>query len=139
MNCKFISWLLLGMNLKREYASGEGSLKRQKLMSGASSAPSSTEKLFDSRIDELIETIVLSTDKWPSQLLESLFSILEHTIEGNGDLCATVNEYITHYEELMQAKMNDRKEDWSAISLESFFFRLSIVLVTSISVLRRND
>lgn len=90
--------------MKREYASGEGPLKRQKLMCGASSASSSTE-LFGSQIDDLIEMIVLSTDNWPSQLLESFFSTLEVTMESNGDLRATMNEYVTRYEELSRAKI----------------------------------
>ncbi|RLU27516.1 hypothetical protein DMN91_001320 [Ooceraea biroi] len=88
-----------------------GPQKRQKLMSGASSAPSSTEKLFGSQIEDLIETIVLSTDEWPSQLLESLFSTLELTMESNGDLCATVNEYVARYKELTEAKMRAKQEE----------------------------
>lgn len=97
--------------MKREYASGEGPLKRQKLMSDASSAPASTEKLFGSQIDDLIETIIQSTDKWPCQLLESLFSTLELAIESNSDLGATVNEYVARCEELAQIKMQTNQED----------------------------
>lgn len=107
----------LGTTVKREYASGEGPpSKRQRLTSGASSAPSSTEKLFGSQIEDLVETIVRSTDEWPSHLLESLFSALEHTMENNGDLCATVNEYVVRYEELKRVKMRAKQEeDWSLI------------------------
>ncbi|XP_039313979.1 ATPase family AAA domain-containing protein 2 [Solenopsis invicta] len=104
---------LLATNIKREYnASGEGSpSKRQRLTSGASSAPSSTEKLSNSQIEDLVETIVRSTDEWPSHLLESLFSSLELTMENNGDLCATVNEYVARYEELKRVKMRAKQED----------------------------
>ncbi|XP_011631542.1 uncharacterized protein LOC105423485 [Pogonomyrmex barbatus] len=104
---------LLGTNIKREYnASGEGPpFKRQRVISGASSVPSSTEKLFHSQIEDLIETIVKSTDEWPSHLLESLFSSLELTVESNGDPCATVNEYVVRYEELKRVKMRAKQED----------------------------
>ncbi|KAL6257280.1 hypothetical protein P5V15_012208 [Pogonomyrmex californicus] len=100
-------------NIKREYnASGEGPpFKRQRVISGASSVPSSTEKLFHSQIEDLIETIVKSTDEWPSHLLESLFSSLELTVESNGDPCATVNEYVVRYEELKRVKMRAKQED----------------------------
>ncbi|XP_071565980.1 ATPase family AAA domain-containing protein 2-like [Temnothorax nylanderi] len=104
---------LLGTAIKREYnASGEGPpSKRQRLTSGASSAPSSTEKLFSSQIEDLVETIVKSTDEWPSNLLESLFSSLELTMENNGDLRATVNEYVVRYEELKRVKMRAKQEE----------------------------
>ncbi|KYQ48442.1 ATPase family AAA domain-containing protein 2B [Trachymyrmex zeteki] len=104
---------VLGMNIKREYnASGEGpSSKRQRLTSSASSAPSSTEKLYSSQIEDLVETIVRSTDEWPSHLLESLFSSLELAMENNGDLCATVNEYVARYEELKRVKMRMKQEE----------------------------
>ncbi|XP_012525576.1 ATPase family AAA domain-containing protein 2 isoform X2 [Monomorium pharaonis] len=103
---------LLGTNVKREYsASGEGSpSKRQRLTSDASSAPS-TEKLFSSQIEDLVETIVKSTDEWPSHLLESLLASLEIAMENNGDLCATVNEYVARYEELKRVKMRAKYED----------------------------
>ncbi|XP_032685396.1 ATPase family AAA domain-containing protein 2-like isoform X3 [Odontomachus brunneus] len=92
-------------NIKREYnACGEGPpSKRQKVMSGGTSA--SNEKLFSSQIEDLVETIVRSTDEWQSHLLESLFSSLEFTMENNGDLCTTVNEYVARHEELKRAKM----------------------------------
>ncbi|XP_067215449.1 ATPase family AAA domain-containing protein 2-like isoform X2 [Linepithema humile] len=97
-------------NIKREYsASGEGPpSKRQKLTSGVSS---STEKFFSSQIEDLIEMIVRSTNEWPSHLLESLFSSLELTMEHNGDLCATVNEYVVRYEELKRVKMRAQQEE----------------------------
>lgn len=103
----------IGTNIKREYsASGEGPpFKRQKLTSGVSSAPSSTEKLFSSQIEDLIEMIVRSTNEWPSHLLESLFSSLELTMEYNGDLCATVNEHVVRYEELKRVKMRAKQEE----------------------------
>ena len=102
---------MLGTNVKREYnASGEGPpSKRQKLIT--SSARSSAEKLFSSQIEDLIETIVRSTDEWPSHLLESLFSSLELTMENNGDLAAMVNEYVVRYEELKQVKMRAKQEE----------------------------
>lgn len=112
------AWWFLGTTVKREYnASGEGPpSKRQRLTSSASSAPSSTEKLFSSQIEDLVETIVRSTDEWPSHLLESLFSALELTMENNADLCATVNEYVVRYEELKRVKMRAKQEeDWSLI------------------------
>ncbi|TGZ56172.1 ATPase family AAA domain-containing protein 2 [Temnothorax longispinosus] len=74
-------------------------------------APSSTEKLFSSQIEDLVETIVKSTDEWPSHLLESLFSSLELTMENNGDLRATVNEYVVRYEELKRVKMRAKQEE----------------------------
>ncbi|XP_011867389.1 PREDICTED: ATPase family AAA domain-containing protein 2-like isoform X2 [Vollenhovia emeryi] len=99
--------------VKREYnASGEGPpFKRQRWTSGASSAPSSTEKLYGSQIEDLVETIVKSTNEWPSHLLESLFSALELTMENNGDLCATVNEHVVRYEELKRVKMRAKQEE----------------------------
>ncbi|KMQ96500.1 atpase family aaa domain-containing protein 2 [Lasius niger] len=101
---------LLGTNIKREYASGEGPpSKRQKLTSGT--ARSSAEKLFSSQMEDLVETIVRSTDEWPSHLLESLFFSLEFTIENNGDLRAMVNEYVVRYEELQQVKMRAKQEE----------------------------
>ncbi|XP_011867390.1 PREDICTED: ATPase family AAA domain-containing protein 2-like isoform X3 [Vollenhovia emeryi] len=104
---------LLGTTVKREYnASGEGPpFKRQRWTSGASSAPSSTEKLYGSQIEDLVETIVKSTNEWPSHLLESLFSALELTMENNGDLCATVNEHVVRYEELKRVKMRAKQEE----------------------------
>ncbi|XP_018407514.1 PREDICTED: ATPase family AAA domain-containing protein 2-like isoform X2 [Cyphomyrmex costatus] len=104
---------LLGTNIKREYnASGEGPpSKRQRLTSSASSTPSSTEKLYSSQIEDLVETIVRSTDEWPSHLLESLFSSLELTMEKNGDLCTTVNDYVARYEELKRVKMRMKQDD----------------------------
>ncbi|KAG5330466.1 ATAD2 protein, partial [Acromyrmex heyeri] len=98
-------------NIKREYnASGEGpSSKRQRL--SASSVPSSTEKLYSSQFEDLVETIVRSTDEWPSHLLESLFSSLELAMENNGDLCVTVNEYVARYEELKRVKMHIKQEE----------------------------
>ncbi|GAB1860605.1 ATPase family AAA domain-containing protein 2 [Camponotus japonicus] len=100
-------------NIKRECnASGEGPpSKRQKLTSGTSSSRSSAEKFFNSQIEDLIETIVRSTDEWPSHLLESLFSSLELTIENNGDLRTMVNEYVVRYEELKRVKMRAKQED----------------------------
>jgi len=59
----------------------------------------------------LVETIVTSTDEWPSHLLESLFSSLELAMENNGDLCATVNEYVVRYEELKRVKMRTKQEE----------------------------
>lgn len=70
-----------------------------------SGGTSAVEKLFSSQIEDLVETIVRSTDEWQSHLLESLFSSLEFTMENNGDLCATVNEYVVRHEELKRAKM----------------------------------
>lgn len=100
-------------NIKREYsASGEGPpSKRQRVTSGASSAASSTEKLIGAQIEDLIETIVRSTDEWPSHLLESLFSSLEFTMENNGDLYATVKEYMARYEELKRVKIREKEEE----------------------------
>ncbi|XP_070160940.1 ATPase family AAA domain-containing protein 2-like [Polyergus mexicanus] len=100
-------------NIKREYnASGEGPpSKRQKLTSGTSSSRSSAEKLFTSQMEDLVETIVRSTDEWPSHILESLFSSLELTMENNGDLRAMVNEYVIRYEELKRAKMRAKQEE----------------------------
>lgn len=102
------------MSIKREHnASGEGPpSKRQKLTPGvSSSAPSSTEKLFSSQMEDLVETIVRSTHEWPSHLLESLFFSLELAMENNEDLCATVNEYVARYEELKRVKMRAKQED----------------------------
>ncbi|XP_070510443.1 ATPase family AAA domain-containing protein 2-like [Cardiocondyla obscurior] len=103
---------LLGTAIKRECnASGEGPpSKRQRLTTATSSAPSSTE-LFNSQIEDLVETIVRSTDEWSSHLLESLFSALELTMENSGDLCATVNEHVARYEELKRVKMRPKRED----------------------------
>ncbi|XP_025158020.1 ATPase family AAA domain-containing protein 2 [Harpegnathos saltator] len=100
-----------GTNIKREYnASGEGPpSKRQRVTSSGGSA--SNEKLFSSQIEDLVETIVRSTDEWQSHLLESLFSSLEFTMENNGDLCATVNEYVARHEELKRAKMRAAQDE----------------------------
>lgn len=62
-------------------------------------------------MEDLVETIVRSTDEWPSHLLESLFFSLEFTIENNGDLRAMVNEYVVRYEELQQVKMRAKQEE----------------------------
>lgn len=109
----FTSIINIGTNIKREYnASGEGlPSKRQKLTSGVSSAPSSTEKLFSSQMEDLIEMIVRSTNEWPTHLLESLFSSLELAMEHNGDLSATVNEHVVRYEELKRVKMRAQQEE----------------------------
>lgn len=80
-------------------------------MSGTSSSRSSAEKLFNSQMEDLVETIVRSTDEWPSYILESLFSSLELTMENNGDLHAMVNEYVVRYEELKRAKMRAKQEE----------------------------
>lgn len=80
-------------------------------MSGASVSPSSTERLFSSQIEDLVENIVRSTDEWPSYLLESLFSSLELAMENNGDLYAIVNEYVARYEEVKRAKMRATQDD----------------------------
>lgn len=58
-----------------------------------------------------METIVRSTDEWQSHLLESLFSSLEMTMENNGDLYVTVNEYVARHEELKRAKMRAAQEE----------------------------
>lgn len=62
-------------------------------------------------MEDLVETIVRSTDEWPSHILESLFSSLELTMENNGDLRAMVNEYVVRYEELKRAKMRAKQEE----------------------------
>lgn len=110
---RFYTICLPGTNIKREHnASGEGPpSKRQKLTSDTSSSRCSAEKFFSSQIEDLIETIVRSTDEWPSHLLESLFSSLEVTIENNGDLRAMVNEYVVRYEELKRIKMRAKQEE----------------------------
>lgn len=99
------------MNVKREYnVSSEGPpFKRQRVTSAAMSGMN--EKFLSSQIEELLETIVQSTDKWPSYLLESLFSSLEFTIENNGDICTTLNEYTVRYEERKQATLRAKEEE----------------------------
>lgn len=102
----------IGTNIKREYsASGEGPPSKRQKLTGVSSAPSSTEKLFSSQMEDLIEMIVRSTNEWPSHLLESLFSSLELAFEHNGDLSATVNEHVVRYEELKRVKMRAQEEE----------------------------
>lgn len=104
--------------MKRECnASGEGvPSKRQRLTSGAaSSTASNNERALGPQIEDLIETIVRSTDEWPSHLLESLFSSLELAMESNGDLFATVNEYVVrHKESKGRARARTKQEEnWS--------------------------
>lgn len=100
------------MSVKREHsASGEGTAtKRQKILPKSSTS----EKLTEAQIQDLLSRTIQLTDNWTSEELESLYSSLELVMENSeDDAYLSMTECLTHFQESRNATSLGREENSS--------------------------
>ena len=101
--------------MKREHsAAGEGNVAKRQKMFAPLIKTSSTEKLTDPQIQDLLSRTVQLTDNWNSQELESLYASLELVMENSeDDAYLSMNECLTHFQEIRNA--SHAKEEKSSL------------------------
>lgn len=99
----FLFSFYVGISGKREHSeSGEGSTSKRQRVSGNLN---SLDCLSETQVQELLDRVVETTDEWPSQQLEILYSSLELTLEknhNNDDLFTTIIDCIENFHKYKQ-------------------------------------